>query len=39
MAGYIFIGCVVILIILAIVRKDDYIVIHTVYADDEDEKK
>ena len=34
MVGYIFIGCVVALIILAIVRKDDYI-IHTVYADDD----
>ena len=42
MVGYIFIGCIVALIILAIVRKDDYIKIYTVYADDdddEDEKK
>ena len=40
MIGYIFIGCVVALIILAIVRKDkDTTIIHTVCADDDDEEE
>jgi hypothetical protein len=37
MVGYIFIGCVVALILLSIFRKDDYIKIYTVYADNDDD--